>query len=167
MDDFELETRVNDIVKQAEKFQSNHPDSFNLEEINLTKKSKKKGHKWQDTFMNIISDDTRKKILDKYGYRYWMYAVAIFGGIFLYIQFGTIIYNKDSTNVSMPAYIIYLIASISWLIYGFLLKDWILILSGIINTIGNILLIAIIPVYNDAKKSVHSSKNEGPKLPNS
>lgn len=77
------------------------------------------------------------RLFSKWYDRYMM-LIAVFGSIFVYLQASVIIQNKSSENVSMPSYILFLIVSLSWMVYGILWTDWIVVISGMIASIGAI-----------------------------
>ena len=93
---------------------------------------------------------TFSKYYDKY-----MILIALFGSIFIYLQAITIISNKSSENVSIPSYILFLIVSLSWLVYGVLWSDSLVVVSGLISTIGSIIALV-------ASISYKSSSQPGP-----
>jgi uncharacterized protein with PQ loop repeat len=74
-----------------------------------------------------------------------MILIALLASTFVYLQASLIIQNKSSENVSMPSYIILVIVSLSWLLYGILWTNWVIALSGIVSSVGSIMaLIATI-----------------------
>jgi uncharacterized protein with PQ loop repeat len=88
-------------------------------------------------------------------YDRYMILIAILGSVFVYLQAATIIQNESSENVSMPSYVVFLIVSLSWMIYGVLWMDWIVIITGLIAAIGGVL--ALISTI-----SYRPSSNPGP-----
>ena len=99
-----------------------------------------------DNTLKMVNDDSRRVIISYY--RLWMlYIITWLANIFLYIQLFTIVSDKSSKGISLPAYIIFLVSGISWFIYGFLLKDVVLLISNIIKLVGVIALIIIILKY--------------------
>ena len=97
---------------------------------------------------SLIHKDTRGDILVYYKL-YMLYIISWFGNVFLYIQLAEIIQKKDSSSMSMIAFIILLITGISWFIYGFLIKDPAILVSGVVRLIGVTLLLIFIPKYKD------------------
>lgn len=150
-------SEVNDVLSEYDNFTTSN---------NSTKTLVKSSNEQSGKFLDFISDSSRNAILDRFYYRYFMYAVAILGGTFVYIQLGTIIYNKSSTNVSLPAFIVFLFSSIFWLIYGYLVKDWVIILANIVNIIGTLLIIAFIKYYEDTSSSNNkNNKDQDQEIP--
>ena len=154
----EYNADVENIIQQAEKLQDPSIDTEDVKEpvntVNIVSKL-------FDKMLGVISDDTRRIAVPYY--KLWMlYVISWLGNIFLYVQLAAIISSKDSSTVSMAAYSVLLVASISWLIYGYLLKDFPLLLSGVFNIIGIILLLIFIPKYKKKadSKSVKSSNEK-------
>jgi len=87
---------------------------------------------------NFSKIHPRHKVFAKWYDRY-MILVAVIASIFVYLQASLIIYNKSSENVSMPSYILLLVVSLSWMIYGILWTDWIIALTGIVASVGSII----------------------------
>ena len=103
--------------------------------------------KISDKMLTLISAESKRNILSYY--RLWMlYIITWFNNLFIYIQLITIILDKNSEGVSFDAYIILLLSSISWFVYGFLLKDFVLIVSNVIKLIGVVALLVVIPKYS-------------------
>jgi MtN3 and saliva related transmembrane protein len=80
-------------------------------------------------------------------YKTYMILVGIFGQLLFFSEFVTILQNQSSQNVSLFGFICSLIAIFSWLVYGFLMKDKVLIISNIAGTVGATLTVAAILVY--------------------
>lgn len=68
----------------------------------------------------------------------YMVLVAAMVCVAVFLQASLITQNKSSENVSMPAYILLVIASLSWMCYGILWTDWLVSLSGLILSAGSI-----------------------------
>jgi len=101
-----------------------------------------------------MSVNAKHRTFSKYYDRY-MILIAVFGSIFVYLQAATILVNKSSENVSMASYILFLIVSLSWMLYGILWLDWLVIVSGIVSSIGAITALV-------ATISYRPSSNPGP-----
>lgn len=99
-----------------------------------------------DGFYDIMSKEMRRDILVYYKL-YMLYIISWLGNVFLFIQLAAILEKKDSTGVSLTAFIVFLITGISWLIYGYLIKDYAIIVSGIVRLIGLTALLIVIPKY--------------------
>ena len=80
-------------------------------------------------------------------YDYYMIVVAIAASTIIYFQAGLILQNKSSENVSIPSYIILTIVSLSFVVYGVLWTDWLIIVAGIIATVGAILALVAAMSY--------------------
>jgi MtN3 and saliva related transmembrane protein len=80
-------------------------------------------------------------------YRKYMTAVGILGQLLFYSEFVTISKNQSAQNVSLFGFICSLIAVFSWLVYGLLIKDKVLITSNIVGAVGAILTVAAILIY--------------------
>lgn len=90
--------------------------------------------------------DPRHRSFARY-FHYWMVFVALFGSSFIYFQAAAMIRNESSENVSLVAMITLLIVTLSWLAYGVLWHDRILIASGVIATAGAILALTVTIVF--------------------
>lgn len=95
---------------------------------------------------NLSKTHPRHRLFAKFYDRY-MIIIAILASIFVYLQASLIIQNKSSENVSMPSYIILLIVSLSWMVYGILWTDWVIALSGIVASIGSIIALVATVSY--------------------
>ncbi len=149
----EYDTEIESIIQQAQSLQES---SLPLENI----KESTGGLYGKITaliakFLNLVSEEFRYNTL-RY-YRLWMlYVISWLGNVFLYVQLAEIISKKDSTSVSAAAFSVLLISSFSWFTYGFLLRDPPLLISGMLQMTGVILLLIFIPKY----KKPASVKNE-------
>lgn len=76
-----------------------------------------------------------------------MLVVAILGQFLFYSQLYTVIHHKSAVNVSLEGFVCSLITVISWLIYGLMLRDKVLIISNIIGCIGAFGLVIAILLY--------------------
>ena len=154
----EYSADVDKIIEQAESLQAT---TVNIEDSNELSESSNKVTTIFDKIFSIMSDNSRRTTVQYY--RLWMlYVISWLGNVFLYVQLAKIIKEKDSSSVSMAAYGILLISSISWFTYGFLLKNLPLLISGSIQMVGVILLLIFIPKYKNAKP-VESSIKMKPK----
>lgn len=68
----------------------------------------------------------------------YMVLVAVMVCVAIFLQASLITHNKSSENVSMPAYILLVIASLSWMCYGILWTDWVVSTSGLFLSAGSI-----------------------------
>ena len=81
-------------------------------------------------------------------YKKYMIFIGIFGQCIFFAQFCTIILNKSAENVSLFGFICGFASSLSWLIYGSMLRDLPLIVTNTVATIGAILTIIAIFIYS-------------------
>lgn len=80
-------------------------------------------------------------------YKYYMAIIGTAGQCANYIQAYKVYVTKSAQDLSMLAILLASIAITSWLIYGFFIKDYPIIISNIIGFIGAILLVAGIILY--------------------
>ena len=57
--------------------------------------------------------------------------------------------EKTSVGVSIPAYIIFSAGTATWLIYGIVIKDAIIILSFVFGVVGSWLVLVLTSIYKD------------------
>ena len=155
--DEDYNAEIESLIQKANSLQSSSLESESTHEGTATV-SKVSGI--LEKILNIMSQETREKILNYYSL-YMLYVITWLGNIFLFIQLAEIIQNKDSSSVSMAAYSVLMVSSTSWFIYGFLLRDPVLLISGLIQMIGVIALLVVIPKYRKGK--VESSAKKAPK----
>jgi uncharacterized protein with PQ loop repeat len=72
-------------------------------------------------------------------YDRYMILIALLASTVVYLQAALILSNKSSENVSLPSFIIWLIVSLSVLLYGILWTDWVLATTGIVASLGAII----------------------------
>jgi len=65
-----------------------------------------------------------------------MLLIGVAGGMIPWIQFFEIMVNKSSKDVSLSSYILVLIVVFSWLVYGVVKKDKIIIVANAISVLG-------------------------------
>ena len=80
-------------------------------------------------------------------YRRYMNFIGIFGQFLFYSQFYTILQHKSAHDVSLVGFIGGFITVFSWLIYGLMLNDKPLVISNSIASIGALLVVIAILVY--------------------
>ncbi|MEI7493515.1 MAG: SemiSWEET family transporter [Alphaproteobacteria bacterium] len=80
-------------------------------------------------------------------YRRYMIFIGIFGQFLFYSQFYTILQHKSAHDVSLVGFIGGFISVFSWFIYGLMLNDKPLIISNIIASIGALLVVMAILIY--------------------
>ena len=66
----------------------------------------------------------------------YMMIVGVGGNLFFYIQAGEIFVSRQAKDVSFAAFAVALFAVSSWLVYGLLLRDKIIIIANIVAVIG-------------------------------
>jgi uncharacterized protein with PQ loop repeat len=76
-----------------------------------------------------------------------MIFIGIFGQFLFYSQFYTILQHKSAHDVSLVGFIGGFITVFSWLIYGLMLNDKPLVISNSIASIGALLVVIAILVY--------------------
>lgn len=92
--------------------------------------------------------DLREKILtfyDKY-----MVIIGILGHSFFVFEDYEIIRAGSSQNLSLQGFIVTLLALLSWLIYGLLKKDRVLIIVNVVGAILSVSCITLILIYSHA-----------------
>jgi len=60
--------------------------------------------------------------------------------------------NKSSVDISLPTYFIFSIGTLTWLIYGILLKDPTIIFGFVIGVVGSWLVLGLSIFYRKNKK---------------
>lgn len=83
------------------------------------------------------------KIFEKY-----MYVIGLMSSLVFYLQAYKIFMDKSATDVSLPAFLFGLVSVISWLIYGALLKNKVLIVANVLAVIGSSLAVTGILLYS-------------------
>ncbi len=81
-------------------------------------------------------------------YRPYMIFIGLAGQLSFFLQFATILTNKSAANVSLSGFTCGLVSVASWLIYGLLLKDKVLIISNVVATIGATMAVGAILAYS-------------------
>ena len=81
-------------------------------------------------------------------YEKYMMLMGIMSQAAIYIQAYIIYKNRSATDVSFLSFSIICISLCSWLIYGLLIKNRILIVSNVIAVIGSILVLLAIMKYS-------------------
>lgn len=59
--------------------------------------------------------------------------------------------SKSSINISIPAFIIFFLGTLTWSIYGFLIQDITIIISFVIGVIGSFLILLLSLIYRNTK----------------
>lgn len=76
-----------------------------------------------------------------------MTVVGVLGQLLFYSEFVTILNNQSARDVSLFGFVCGFISVSSWFVYGLLLKDKPLIITGVVATIGATLTIIAILIY--------------------
>jgi uncharacterized protein with PQ loop repeat len=84
--------------------------------------------------------------LDKY-----MLFIALFGKLFLFVTIAKIIIDESSENVSFTAYVLYVITSLSWFIFGLYYKETLVTFSSLLGLAGGLLTMNIVVAYKENK----------------
>ena len=93
--------------------------------------------------MTTPKDSTFKRLFERY-----MLLVAVGGNGVFYAQAYEIYSKQEAANVSLFAFSISVWALTSWLIYGFILRNRILIVANIVGVLGAVLVVAGILLYS-------------------
>ena len=80
-------------------------------------------------------------------YARYMIFIGTFGQFVFYSQFWKIIQNKSAHDVSLFGFTCGFVSVASWLIYGLMLHDRPLVIANLVATIGALLVIIAILIY--------------------
>lgn len=80
-------------------------------------------------------------------YERYMIFIGVFGQGVFYSQFYTILQNKSAQDVSLFGFTCGFISVFSWLVYGLMLRDKPLIIANTIATLGALLVLMAILIY--------------------
>ncbi len=80
-------------------------------------------------------------------YDVYMYAVGVIAPIAGYMQVYKIIESHSAGDISMLGNIVALIAAISWLIYGIIKKNYIIMIANAASVISEIAIVLGIILY--------------------
>ena len=78
---------------------------------------------------------------------YIMMVLAIVESSFLFIQAEKLFRTKEADDLSGAAWWLLLVINFLWAIYGWGMKNWALMISGILYVIGAVLVIVAIYLY--------------------
>ena len=81
-------------------------------------------------------------------YERYMLVVGVLGQLLFYIQGIKIFMTKSADDVSIVGFLLGLISVSSWLMYGVLIKNKVLVLANIFAVVGALFVIAGILVYS-------------------
>ena len=68
-----------------------------------------------------------------------------------YAQAYRIFKNKNSVNISIPAFIIFSLGTLTWLVYGILIRDFVIIFGFGMGVIGSLSVLILALVYKNEK----------------
>jgi MtN3 and saliva related transmembrane protein len=80
-------------------------------------------------------------------YEKYMLAVGVLGQILFYAQAFEIFRARAAVDVSLPGFIAGFVSTSSWLLYGLLIKNKVLVVANVIAAIGAALVVAGILIY--------------------
>lgn len=86
--------------------------------------------------------NTTLSMYDKY-----MLFVALAGKAFLVLQIATVVNNQSSTNVSFASYVVFLLSSLSWLVFGVLNRSTVVTASAFVGIIGSLVALNVVAFY--------------------
>lgn len=84
---------------------------------------------------------------DKFARAYQLYmlaVVSVWGYSWIYVSASNILVKGEASGVSLPATTIYLAVSMSWLLYGALKKDPVILVGSTIAIFGSLFLMVAI-----------------------
>jgi uncharacterized protein with PQ loop repeat len=91
----------------------------------------------------------------KLWYAKGMLGWAVVSHVFLLLQAVKIYTEKNASGVSLPAYALYIVGSIVWVIYGaFVLhsRNLVIVVSSSIGLVGGVIILLGIILYGDNEK---------------
>ena len=87
-------------------------------------------------------------------YDKYMLFVSVFSKTFLILQILAMIKNMSSEDVSFTSYILYFVASVSWLVFGMIYKQTIITLSAFLGIIGGLIAMDLVIIYKNDKSNI-------------
>lgn len=84
-------------------------------------------------------------------FRIFVTIIGVVMSLGYYPQAYKIWKSKSSTNISIPAFIIFFLGTLTWSIYGFLIQDVTIIVSFIIGVVGSSLVLTLALIYRNNK----------------
>ena len=94
---------------------------------------------------NSVPTSAKSKIL--FYYEKYMMAVGILGQLLFYSQGIKIFMTKSADDVSIFGFLFGLIAVSSWLVYGILIKNKVIIIANVVAVIGALFVIVGVLIY--------------------
>lgn len=116
----------------------------------MAQNNKKRIHyaEWDTTYIENKSLNTNNQKVNKSKfltyYEKYMLLMGIGGQSLFYLQAFKIFFTRNAQGVSLSGFAIALMSIISWIIYGTLIKDKILIRVNIVAVVGAILTLGAI-----------------------
>lgn len=95
---------------------------------------------------DVIKTEENKKSLFSY-YEKYMLVVGILGQAFFYAQGIKIFLEEQAVGVSLPAFLIAFITVTSWMVYGLLLGNRVLVISNAIAALGALFVVIGILIH--------------------
>lgn len=95
----------------------------------------------------IAEDSPKNKIL--FYYERYMLIVGVLGQLLFYVQGAKIFLTRSASDVSIIGFSLGLISVSSWLIYGMLIKNRVLIVANAFAVIGALFVIIGIFIYGE------------------
>lgn len=92
------------------------------------------------------TQDSKKSKLLTY-YEKYMLVVGILGQLLFYIQGMKIVLTRSASDISITAFSLGFISVSSWLIYGVLIKNRVLILANVVAVVGALFVIVGTLIY--------------------
>ena len=89
--------------------------------------------------------------MNKEQFQNYVAVIAVLGSLYLYIQAFKIFKTGETAGVSELAFVLTLISSILWLIYGIIVKDKVIYISAISGIIGSLLVLFLLVKYRDTE----------------
>ncbi len=81
-------------------------------------------------------------------YEGYMYVIGILGQLVFYLQAFKIFMDQSAKDVSLAAFLFGLLSVTSWLIYGLIIKNKVLVLANVIASIGALAVVIGILKYS-------------------
>ena len=88
------------------------------------------------------------------GYEVYMLIIGVLGKLFIFLQFGTMIREQASKDVSVSSYLVYILSSISWFLLGVLYRDMVLTVSGMFGVVSGFLALITAIYYKENKNAL-------------
>lgn len=80
-------------------------------------------------------------------YEKYMFAIGIMGQAVFYIQAFKIFQNRSAQDVSLLGFSFGLLSVSSWMIYGMVIRNRVLLISNVVAVVGALLVVLGILIY--------------------